>query len=82
MFRVAWAVLAAVAILVACGETRLPIGDECLKDDDCLSGVCAARVCAAAPSLVAVGGDPIPPEEPRIPDSAPAPPRDASAEGG
>jgi hypothetical protein len=30
-------------------ETRRPVGEECLKDQDCLSGVCAQLVCAAAP---------------------------------
>src|SRR6185295_13230863 len=82
MFRVAFGLVAAVAVLVACGETRRPIGDECLRDEDCLSGVCAARVCSAAPSLVAGGGDKVPDEQPRLPDAAAPPPRDASPEGG
>jgi hypothetical protein len=57
----------ALALVMACGETRLPIGDECLRSDDCLSGICSARTCVAAPPLVTGGGAPPPDEEPRIP---------------
>jgi hypothetical protein len=53
--------------LAACGETRRPIGDECLRDDDCLSGVCADRVCVSAPSLVTGAESPPPDDSPRIP---------------
>jgi hypothetical protein len=34
----------------ACAETRRANGDECLKDDDCLSGICSQLVCAPAPT--------------------------------
>jgi hypothetical protein len=70
--------------VIACGETRRPIGEECLRHEDCLSGVCAARLCASAPTLVTGAGDPPPDEEPRIPDDAGAfnAARDALAEGG
>ncbi len=30
-------------LLGACAETELGLGEECLKDTDCLSGVCAAQ---------------------------------------
>jgi hypothetical protein len=33
----------------ACVETRRSLGEDCLKDDDCLSGVCAQLHCAALP---------------------------------
>lgn len=53
--------LAAHAVLVcsllACGETRRPIGEECIRSDDCLSGVCSARTCVSAPDRVSGGGD-------------------------
>jgi hypothetical protein len=39
------------AIIVACGEDRRGIGEDCLRDDDCLSGVCLAQRCAAPPPL-------------------------------
>ena len=63
-----------LGILVACGETRRPIGDECLRNEDCLSGVCSARACVSAPPLRVGTGDPAPEEEPDI--------ADASVEGG
>ncbi len=49
----ALAVACALATLAsaACGETRRPLGEECLRDDDCLSSVCAGRVCVATPPL-------------------------------
>ena len=56
-----------VVLAIACGEVRRPIGDECLRGDDCLSGVCSARECVAAPALLG-GTQPAPEEEtPRIP---------------
>jgi hypothetical protein len=35
--------------IVACGETRHALGEECLREDDCLSGFCVSRTCVAAP---------------------------------
>jgi hypothetical protein len=41
--------LVAGAVLTgACMETRRSLGEDCLKDGDCLSGVCAQFLCAAA----------------------------------
>lgn len=49
-------VLALGACLAAgvahCAETRRAVGEQCLKDEDCLSGVCAAQECIAAPPLL------------------------------
>ena len=58
----------ACVFVLACGESRRPIGDECIRSEDCLSNVCAARVCASAPQLVTGASNPPAPEEPRIPD--------------
>lgn len=73
-------------ILVACGETRRPIGDECLRDDDCLSGVCSARSCVSAPPLKTGATGPTPDEEPDIAAGTDggtvSPPSDAGGEGG
>lgn len=70
-----------VAFASACGEVRRPIGDECLRGDDCLSGVCSARECVAAPALLG-GTQPAPEEEtPRIPPGDGGV-RDAATEGG
>lgn len=36
------------ALVVGCGETRRGTGEECLRNDDCLSGVCSSRVCVGS----------------------------------
>lgn len=65
----------------ACGETRSPIGDECLRGDDCLSGVCSSRTCVAAPPLVS-GTTGAPPEESvTLPDGSSAA-ADTGSDGG
>lgn len=57
----------ATVMALACGESRQPIGEECLRDDDCLSSTCTARACVPAPGLVTgVAGSP-PDEEPLLP---------------
>ena len=72
--------LLALAMVSACGESRHPIGDECIRNEDCLSSVCAARLCSSAPSLVTGASNPPSAEEPRIPDdSGLTPIRDAGA---
>ena len=77
------AVTIALAAIVACGETRRPIGDECLRDDDCLSGVCSARSCVSAPPLRVGTSGPTPDEQPDIAEGGTTPPpADASTEGG
>jgi len=65
---------------VACGETRSPIGAECIRGEDCLSGVCSSRACVPAPPLVNGSGPP-PDETARIPIGD-AGPEDAPREGG
>lgn len=67
------AVLALLA-LVACGETRRTLGEECIRDDDCLSNVCSARQCAGQPPLIsgASGGSPTDGVDPPSPDEADA----------
>lgn len=52
------AALAALALSLACGETRRAVGEECLRNDDCLSGFCSARACAGAPVLVGAPSSP------------------------
>ena len=59
--------LVVAAGIGGCGETRRPIGDECLRSDDCLSGVCSDKTCVAAPTLVTGAGGPPPDELPRVP---------------
>lgn len=74
MRRFLFALGVAASAIVACGEARRPIGDECLRDEDCLSGVCSARSCVSAPPLKVGATGPTPDEEPDI--------ADASVEGG
>ena len=71
------------AVATACGETRNPIGDECLRNQDCLSGVCSDRACVAAPPLVTSNGVAEPPDETvEIPEAdAAAAPADAPSDG-
>lgn len=40
-----------LVVAAGCGETRRPLGDECLRDEDCLSSACSGRVCVASPPL-------------------------------
>ncbi len=79
--RVVALVLVAGIAIAACGETRRPIGEECVRSDDCLSGVCSDKTCVAAPTLVTGGGASPPDEVPRVPivDGGPT---DAGAGGG
>lgn len=63
----ALALALALGTIAACGETRRPIGDECVRSDDCLSGVCSLRTCVAAPPLVSGAGAPPRDELPSIP---------------
>jgi hypothetical protein len=75
--------LAVLCVLVGCDETRRPIGEECLRSEDCLSGVCSARACGSTPPVAGELGAAPPNDEPRIPDGgrlAQAP--DATSEGG
>lgn len=73
----------ALGAIAACGETRRPIGDECLRDEDCLSGVCSARSCVSAPPLRVGTNGPTPDEQPDIEDGGAAnPPADAAPDNG
>ncbi len=69
----------AAFLVVACGETRRGLGSECLRDEDCLSGVCSSRTCAGPPTVKTP-----PEEEPADDDTEPTPlpeagPRDAGS---
>ncbi len=44
--------LACAVAVVACSETRRPLGEDCLKSGDCLSGLCSGLKCAATPPLL------------------------------
>jgi hypothetical protein len=41
--------LTTLALASGCMETRRSLGEDCLKDDDCLSRTCLQLRCAASP---------------------------------
>lgn len=51
--------LCVLGVAAACTEDLRPNGQSCLKNNDCLSGVCANFACVAAPPLLdaEVNGD-------------------------
>jgi len=46
------ALVASAVALFACAETRRTLGEDCLKSDDCLSGICSSLKCAEAPPIL------------------------------
>lgn len=52
----ALALPSSLVIALACGdacmETRRSLGEDCLKNDDCLSGICSQLHCAASPPII------------------------------
>jgi hypothetical protein len=51
------AVISALAIgvvLAACVDSTKVLGEECVKSDDCQSGLCESFVCVAAPPFLMV----------------------------
>jgi hypothetical protein len=53
-------VLVALGAVGACSEAGRSNGDSCLKDEDCLSGICEGQLCVASPTLLldaTTGGD-------------------------
>ncbi|HEY8076726.1 MAG TPA: hypothetical protein VIF62_21520 [Labilithrix sp.] len=81
MRRLVFVFASSILLVFACGETRRPLGDDCIRSDDCLSGVCADRLCVAAPALVNGAAASPPDDTPRIPDADGSAPRDAGDGG-
>jgi hypothetical protein len=50
----ALAALAIGALLAACADTAKVLGEECIKSQDCQSGLCESQVCVAAPPFLTV----------------------------
>ena len=52
-------VVTAVGVAAACTPSPRANGESCLKNDDCLSGVCTSSVCVSAPTILdaEVSGD-------------------------
>jgi hypothetical protein len=49
--------LAAVGLVAACVTTKNPLGSTCIKDEDCLSGLCSQLVCTEGAPLVGTMAD-------------------------
>jgi hypothetical protein len=46
-------IVPALAVVSAsCTDSRSALGEQCLKDQDCLSGICADQLCASASPLL------------------------------
>jgi hypothetical protein len=58
--------------------TSRGLGEDCLKDQDCLSGICSQLKCAAAPPLID-GGIPQYTPDTGAPQDSTAPPPDTGA---
>jgi hypothetical protein len=56
--------LAFAGSLAGCADTRRALGEACLKNGDCLSGVCSEQRCAAEPPVL----DAEPPVQDATPD--------------
>jgi len=70
--------LVAVGILAACTDVRRAQGDDCLKNQDCVSGICTQFVCSGpAPLLDAMVDNA---DAQQVEDTGPA--SEAAAEGG
>ncbi|HXN32171.1 MAG TPA: hypothetical protein VN894_09925 [Polyangiaceae bacterium] len=91
---VSFPLLGGIVLAGACVETRRALGEDCLKDDDCLSGVCSQLRCAALPPTIdaaaladvtagsaVADAAPDAPDAPEAPD-ANEPPDDAQAPDG
>ncbi len=75
----AFAALAALVVLTlgaGCEETRRSLGEECLRNEDCLSGTCSARTCVSERPVVST---PVEAPPPRVDAGTPT---DADVEGG
>jgi uncharacterized membrane protein YgcG len=69
--------IAALSLAYACAEVRRSLGDECIKSEDCLSGICSQFVCSASPPLIDAM---VENEEAGESETGPAP--DSSSSGG
>jgi hypothetical protein len=76
-FAAASLTVVAIAVASACVQTQRALGEDCLKDQDCLSGICSQLQCAAAPPLLD-GGVPQGPGAEAGPEAG----VDAAVEGG
>jgi hypothetical protein len=62
----------------ACVQSQRALGEDCLKDQDCLSGICSELQCAAAPPVLDATAPAVAPDT-GAPDTFVAPPPDTGA---
>jgi hypothetical protein len=74
--------LAMLTVGVGCEETRRSLGEECLRNEDCLSGTCSARTCVSERPVVSTPVETPTPgvDAGSLPDTGTA--TDADVEGG
>lgn len=51
-FAISALAVASAVSYFGCGETRRTLGEDCLKNEDCLSAICSSLKCAAAPPIL------------------------------
>ena len=60
----------AMTVASACAPAQRPNGEACIKDQDCLSGICSGLLCAPTPTLLdAEVNGPGAPKEAAAPDA-------------
>jgi hypothetical protein len=67
---------ASAVLLVQCADNEKGLGAECVKDQDCASGICSGQVCVAAP--LTFDSEPMPSDAAAETGSADARPVDAA----
>jgi hypothetical protein len=78
------AAVAMASLTQGCAESRRSLGAECLKSQDCLSGICSQFACAAAPPTLDTeeNAEAGVPEAAPLPDAGPDTGPDATASSG
>jgi hypothetical protein len=76
--------LVTVAALGGCAETSKSLGGTCIRDSDCLTGICTGFLCTASPPLldaeVEVDSATVPDASPDVVGNDSSPPADAPTE--
>jgi hypothetical protein len=72
-----------VVVVGACAEYKRELGSECLKDEDCLTGICTSSRCASAPPYLPPGATyPVPEAGPAAADAAGDAPSEGAVDAG
>jgi hypothetical protein len=84
VLTIAAVVVSVGAVALACQESRRSLGEECIKNVDCLSEICLDQKCAAAPPILDRDAAVILPDATSdvVSEAAPDAPAEAAAEAG